>query len=74
MIRALRRPVFLIGLAITLALFAVALLSLVWAPVDFVRLSANYGKLWIDDSPVAALTGERDYTADTFGIRTQVDF
>lgn len=51
-----------------------ALLSLVWAPVDFVRLTANYGKLWIDDSPVAALTGERDYTADTFGIRTQVDF
>ena len=30
--RMLRRPVFLIGLVITLALFAVALLSLVWTP------------------------------------------
>ncbi len=32
MTKALRRPVFLIGLVITLALFAVALLSLVWTP------------------------------------------
>lgn len=51
-----------------------ALLSLVWAPIDFVRLTANYGKLWISDSPVAAVTGERDYSADTFGLRTQIDF
>ena len=32
MLRALRRPVFLIGLVITLALVAVALTSLVWTP------------------------------------------
>ncbi|MBB5706246.1 OprO/OprP family phosphate-selective porin [Sphingopyxis panaciterrulae] len=51
-----------------------ALLSLVWAPIDFVRLTANYGKLWIDDARVATATGDRDYTADTFGLRTQIDF
>lgn len=32
MMRAVRRPVFLIGLVITLMLFAVALLSLIWTP------------------------------------------
>src|SRR3546814_18086652 len=36
-----------------------ALLSLVWAPIDFVRLTANYGKLWIDDARVATATGDR---------------
>ncbi|SKB26099.1 OprO/OprP family phosphate-selective porin [Sphingopyxis flava] len=50
------------------------LLSLVWAPIDFVRLTANFGKLWINDSPIAAATGERDYSAETFGLRTQIDF
>lgn len=51
-----------------------ALLSLVWAPIDYIRLTVNYGKLWIDDARVATATGDRDYTADTFGLRTQVDF
>lgn len=51
-----------------------ALLSLVWAPIDYIRLTANYGKLWIDDARVATATGDRDYTADTFGLRTQIDF
>jgi len=51
-----------------------ALIGLVWAPIDYIRISANYGKLWIDDARVATATGDRDYTADTFGLRTQVDF
>ncbi|WP_338426174.1 OprO/OprP family phosphate-selective porin [Sphingopyxis kveilinensis] len=51
-----------------------ALIGLVWAPIDYVRITANYGKLWIDDARVATATGDRDYTADTFGLRTQVDF
>lgn len=38
MTRALRRPVFLIGLVITLALFAVALTSLVWTPFPPTRM------------------------------------
>lgn len=51
-----------------------ALIGLVWAPIDYIRITANYGKLWIDDARVATATGERDYTADSFGLRTQIDF
>ncbi len=51
-----------------------AWVSLVWAPIDYVRLTANYGKLWISDARVAADNGDRKYQADTFGLRTQIDF
>src|SRR3546814_12010635 len=51
-----------------------ALLSLVWAPIDYIRLTANHGRLWIDDARVATTTGDRDYPAGIFGFRTQVGF
>jgi len=51
-----------------------ALLSLVWVPIDYVRIVANYGKLWIDDARVATATGDRNYSVDTVGVRTQIDF
>ena len=51
-----------------------ALIGVVWAPIDYIRITANYGKLWIDDARLATATGDRDYTADTFGLRTQIDF
>jgi len=51
-----------------------ALIGIVWAPIDYIRITANYGKLWIDDARVATITGDRSYTADTFGLRTQMDF
>ncbi|MBE1525648.1 phosphate-selective porin OprO/OprP [Sphingopyxis sp. OAS728] len=51
-----------------------ALIGLVWAPIDYIRIIANYGKLWIDDARIPTLTGDRSYTADTFGLRTQMDF
>lgn len=51
-----------------------ALIGLVWAPIDYIRITANYGKLWLDDARVATATGDRSYSADTFGLRTQVDF
>lgn len=51
-----------------------ALVSLVWVPIDYVRITANYGKLWIDDARVATATGDRDYSVDTVGVRTQIDF
>ena len=51
-----------------------ALIGLVWAPIDYIRITANYGKLWIDDARIATATGDRSYSADTFGLRTQVDF
>jgi phosphate-selective porin OprO/OprP len=51
-----------------------ALIGLVWAPIDYIRVTANYGKVWVDDARVAAANGDRSYSADTFGLRTQVDF
>ncbi|MBJ7501843.1 MAG: porin [Sphingopyxis sp.] len=51
-----------------------ALIGLVWAPIEYIRITANYGKLWIDDARIPTATGDRSYKADTFGLRTQVDF
>ena len=51
-----------------------ALIGLVWAPVDYIRITANYGRLWINGARILTATGDRSYTADTFGFRTQVDF
>lgn len=50
------------------------LLGLVWAPIDYIRLTANYGRVKINDAAIASATGDRDYSADTFGLRTQIDF
>lgn len=47
--------------------------SLIWIPTDYVRFIANYGHLWIDDSPILA-GGSPDYGADVFGLRAQFDF
>ncbi|WP_432770337.1 MAG: porin [Sphingopyxis sp.] len=51
-----------------------ALIGLVWAPIEYIRITANYGKVWIDGARIATASGDRDYTADTFGLRTQIDF
>ncbi len=48
-------------------------ISLVWAPVQYVRFIANYGRMRFDQAAVAA-AGDRDYSADAFGLRTQFDF
>ncbi|MBN8841795.1 MAG: porin [Sphingomonadales bacterium] len=48
--------------------------SLVWAPISYVRIIANYGRLKFDDAAVGSATGDRDYSADAFGLRTQIDF
>lgn len=50
------------------------LIGLVWAPIDYIRLTANYGRVKINDAAIASATGDRDYSADTFGLRTQIDF
>ncbi|MGL3822597.1 OprO/OprP family phosphate-selective porin [Sphingopyxis sp. R3-92] len=50
------------------------LLGLVWAPIDYIRVTANYGRVKINDAAIASATGDRDYSADTFGLRTQIDF
>ena len=51
-----------------------ALIGVVWAPIDYVRLIANYGRIQIDDAAIASASGDRDYSADVFGLRTQLDF
>lgn len=48
--------------------------SLVWAPMQRIRITANYGKLWIYDSPLQADNGSTNYRADSYGLRTQFDF
>ena len=52
----------------------IALLGVMWAPIDYVRVIANYGRVMIDDAAIASATGDRDYSADVFGLRTQLDF
>jgi phosphate-selective porin OprO and OprP len=47
--------------------------SLVWIPTDYVRFLLNYGHLWLSDAAVAAGT-DRDYQADSVGLRAQIDF
>ena len=51
----------------------IAGVSVIWIPTDYVRLIANYGHLWISDSPVLA-GGSSSYGADAFGLRAQFDF
>ncbi len=47
--------------------------SLVWIPTDYVRFLVNYGHLWLSDAAVAA-GADRDYQADSVGVRAQIDF
>ena len=48
-------------------------LGLVWTPVEYVRFIANYGHLEFRDTPILA-SGADDYSADSFGLRAQIDF
>ncbi len=49
-------------------------ISLVWAPIQYVRIIANYGHLNFDNAAIATAGGDRNYSADAFGLRTQIDF
>ncbi|WP_447762200.1 OprO/OprP family phosphate-selective porin [Sphingopyxis panaciterrae] len=51
-----------------------ALIGVVWAPIDYIRFTANYGRVKINDAAIASAAGDRDYSADVFGLRTQIDF
>jgi phosphate-selective porin OprO and OprP len=48
-------------------------LSMVWIPTEYVRFIANYGHLKFEDANVLA-GGVNDYSADTLGVRAQIDF
>ena len=45
-----------------------------WAPIPYLRLTANYGRLMYDDAAIGSTSGDRNYSADAFGLRTQIDF
>ena len=47
--------------------------SLIWIPTDYVRFIAQYGHMWIADSPILA-GGSPNYGADSIGLRAQFDF
>lgn len=51
----------------------VAGLSAIWMPTDYVRFVLNYGHIWLKNAAVAAGT-DRNYTADSIGMRAQIDF
>jgi phosphate-selective porin OprO/OprP len=48
-------------------------LSVIWAPIDYIRIAANYGRVKINDAAVPA-DRDRDYSVDAIGLRTQIDF
>ena len=48
--------------------------SLVWKPTDYTMLLANYGRLEYSDAVHPAAGGDRDYGADVFALRAQIDF
>lgn len=47
--------------------------SLVWTPVEFLRLMINYAQLDYSDANVA-VAGSRDYSVDVFGLRGQIHY
>lgn len=47
--------------------------SLIWTPIDYARISINYGRAEYDDTPIPGLI-DNDFGVDVFGLRTEVDF
>lgn len=48
--------------------------SLIWTPVDPIRLSVNYTRLDVDGGPFAAAFADGDFSADVIGTRIQLAF
>lgn len=48
-------------------------LSLNWKPIDYVLFGLNYAHIRYDDAAISA-AGDRDYSVDVLGLRSQVDF
>ena len=47
--------------------------SLNWKPSDYVLFGLNYAHILYDDAAIDAL-GDRDYSVDVIGLRSQIDF
>ena len=48
--------------------------SLNWKPIDYLMFGLNYAHLRYDDAAIALPDGDRDYSVDVVGLRSQVDF
>lgn len=48
--------------------------SLVWVPTDYTRLSLSYGHMTYDDAVLPLPGGDRSWSADVLGMRSQIDF
>lgn len=49
------------------------LASLIWTPIENLRLLLQYSKLEYDDAAIA-VAGDRSYTVDVLGVRGQISF
>lgn len=47
--------------------------SLNWKPTDYVLFGLNYAHIVYDDAAIA-VAGDRDYSVDMLGLRSQIDF
>jgi len=47
--------------------------SLNWKPTDYVVFGLNYAHILYDDAAISP-AGDRDYSADMLGLRSQIDF
>jgi phosphate-selective porin OprO/OprP len=48
--------------------------SLNWKPMDYILFGLNYAHIVYDDAAIALPGGDRDYSVDVVGLRSQVDF
>jgi phosphate-selective porin OprO and OprP len=49
------------------------LASLIWTPVDYMRLMVNYARLNYSDAAIA-VAGDRNYSVDVVGLRGQLSY
>ena len=44
-----------------------------WKPSDYVLIGLNYAHIMHEDAAISA-AGDRDYSVDMIGLRSQIDF
>lgn len=49
-------------------------LSLNWKPIDYVLFGLNFAHIRYDDAAIVLPDGDRNYSVDVVGLRSQVDF
>ena len=49
-------------------------LSLNWKPIDYVLFGLNFAHILYDDAAIVLPDGDRNYSVDVVGLRSQIDF